>query len=162
MSFGFFFRPCVRGGSASGLGVLLLLAGVCGGTLCRAASVDVSKLPPAAARSVDFAKDIQPILEKSCLKCHCPEEAKGKLLLDTREHALKGGENGPVILPGQSAKSSLIHFSARLVEDSEMPPVGKGAALTKEQVGVLRAWIDQGLKWPDSVTLVNSEARNPK
>src|SRR5712664_1039093 len=77
-------------------------------------AVDISKLPPVVAREVDFAKDIQPILERSCLKCHNPEKAKGKLLLDTREHALKGGEKGPDILPGESGKSSLIHFTARL------------------------------------------------
>src|SRR5437763_131989 len=90
-----------------------------------AAPVDISKLPPAANRSVDFAKDIQPLLEKSCLKCHNPEKAKGKLMLDTREHALKGGDNGLDIIVGDSAKSPLIHFTARLVEDSEMPPTGK-------------------------------------
>src|SRR6266446_6321137 len=106
MRFGSFSRRRGRSYSASGVGALLLLAGISCPTPSRAASVDISKLPPAASRPVDFAKDIQPILENSCLKCHCPEQAKGKLLLDTREHALKGGENGPAILPGQSAKSS--------------------------------------------------------
>src|SRR5262245_61716076 len=128
--------------------------------------VDASKLPLAAAMEVDFAKEIQPILERSCLKCHGPEKAKGKLLLDTHEHALKGGENGQDIIPGQSAKSPLIHFTARLVEDSEMPPVGKGEPLTKEEVGILRAWIDQGAKWPEGLTLRGPEGgdeiRNPK
>src|SRR6266481_3424703 len=126
---------------------------------------DISKLPPAVAREVDFAKEVQPILERSCLKCHEPEKAKGKLLLDTREHALKGGENGPDIFPGDSAKSSLIHFTARLVEDSEMPPIRKGEPLTKEQVGMLRAWIDQGAKWADGVVLKaegNDESRMTK
>src|SRR5215471_15129357 len=132
----------------------------------QSAPVDVSKLPPAVAREVDFAKEIRPVLERSCLKCHGPEKAKGKLLLDTREHALKGGENGPDIILGDSAKSSLVHFTARLVEDSEMPPVGKGEPLAKEEVGVLRAWIDQGAKWPVEITLRetggNEEIRNPK
>src|SRR3989442_12228658 len=124
--------------------------------LCPAAgmgaAVDVSKLPSAVAREIDFAKDIQPILERSCLKCHVPEKAKGKLLLDTREHALKGGEKGPDILPGQSAKSPLIHFTAQLGEDSEMPPTAKGKPLTPAQAGPLRAWIDQGMKWPAELT----------
>src|SRR6266403_2708672 len=117
------------------------------------AAVDFSKLPPPVTREIDFSKDIQPILENSCLKCHEPEKAKGKLLLDTRANALKGGENGPDIIPGDSAKSPLIHFAARLVEDSEMPPVGKGDPLTKEQVGILRAWVDQGAVWPETITL---------
>src|SRR6185436_9047530 len=50
-------------------------------------------------------------------------------------------------------KSPLIHFTARLVEDSEMPPRGKGEPLTAEQVGLLRAWIDQGVQWPEALTL---------
>src|SRR5438105_5009736 len=151
----------IRSDCAQAPAILLLLAAAGNIPLTHAAEVDISKLPPPAARQVDFAKDIQPILEKSCLKCHCPEQAKGKLLLDTREHALKGGENGPAILPGQSAKSSLIHFTARLVDDSEMPPIGKGEPLTRDQVALLRAWIDQGLKWPASVTLLNSEGLPP-
>src|SRR5439155_15042382 len=126
--------------------------------LCPAAgmraAVDVSTLPPAVAREIDFAKDIQPILEGSCLKCHEPQKAKGKLLLDTREHALKGGENGIDIIPGDSANSPLIHLTARLVEDSEMPPAGKGEPLTKEQIAMLRAWIDQGAKWSEGLKLL--------
>jgi hypothetical protein len=124
--------------------------------------VDVSKLPAPATRTVDFGKDIQPIFEKSCLKCHNPEQAKGKLLLDTREHALKGGEDGVVIFSGESAKSPLIHFTARVVEDSEMPPIGKGEPLSKDQVGLLRAWIDQGVKWPDGLTLANPDGKGGK
>ncbi|MBI2928660.1 MAG: hypothetical protein HYY24_23600 [Verrucomicrobia bacterium] len=112
-----------------------------------AAEVDVSKLPPAATKKVDFGKEIKPLLEKSCFKCHGPEKQKGKLRLDSREAALKGSENGEVIIPGNSAKSILIHNIARLDEDSAMPPEGKADPLTKEEVGLLRAWIDQGAKW---------------
>src|SRR5689334_12267171 len=122
-------------------------------SVIHAGPVDISKLPPAIGQSVDFAKDVEPIFEKSCLNCHNAEKAKGKLLLDTREHAIKGGENGPDILPGDSGKSPLIHFTARLVEDSEMPPPGKGEPLSKDQVAVLRAWIDQGANWPAELTL---------
>src|SRR6478609_7496580 len=91
-----------------------------------AAAPDLSKLPPAATAPIDFKKDVQPILESSCLKCHGGEKSKGNFLLDTREHALKGGDNGQDILPGDSAHSPVIHFVAHLVEDSEMPPIGKG------------------------------------
>jgi mono/diheme cytochrome c family protein len=130
--------------------------------LATAGPVDTSKLPPAVNRPIDFAKDVQPILEKSCLKCHSAEKAKGKLLLDTREHAIKGGENGPDIIPGDSAKSSLIHFTARLVEDSEMPPIGKGEPLSSQQIGILRAWIDQGVNWPQEIVLHDTTETNPK
>src|SRR6516225_10081316 len=106
-----------------------------------AADVDVSKLPPAAARSVDFVKDIQPLFEKHCLKCHGPEKQKSGYRVDVRDSALKGGDDhAPNIIPGKSAESPLIHFVAGLDEDMVMPQ--KGDRLTVEQVGVLRAWID--------------------
>ncbi len=109
--------------------------------------VDMSKLPPPAATKIDFARDIKPIFEQSCLRCHGPEKPKGRYRLDNREDALKGGENGADILPGDGAKSPLVHFAAGLVEDMEMPPKGKGEPLTLAQVGLLRAWIDQGAVW---------------
>ncbi|NOS68490.1 MAG: DUF1553 domain-containing protein [Verrucomicrobia bacterium] len=115
--------------------------------MCAAADVDVSKLPPAATRPVDFARDIQPIFTASCLKCHGPEKQKGGFRVDVKEVALKGGENyAPSIHPGKSAESPLIHFVAGLVEDMAMPQ--KGEQLSPEQIGLLRAWIDQGAVWP--------------
>jgi hypothetical protein len=112
-----------------------------------AAEVDVSKLPPPATVPVDFARDIKPIFEANCLRCHGPEKPRSHFRLDNRSSALKGGEQGVDILPGNSAKSPLIHFVAHLVEDSEMPPLEKGAPLTPAQVSLLRAWIDQGVVW---------------
>ncbi|MEN9676174.1 MAG: hypothetical protein RIS76_2070 [Verrucomicrobiota bacterium] len=113
----------------------------------RGADVDVSKLPAAAAaKGVTFDKDIKPIFEKSCFKCHGAEKQKGKYRLDTLEAALKAGENGESILKGDSAKSPLVHSVARLDPDAAMPPDGKGDPLTAAQVGLIRAWIDQGAK----------------
>src|SRR6267143_1020158 len=70
-----------------------------------AAPVDESKLPPSATNRIDFGRDILPIFEASCFKCHGPEKPKSHFRLDNRAAALKGGENGVDILPGQSAKS---------------------------------------------------------
>ncbi len=109
--------------------------------------LDPSKLPPPAGTSVDYTRDIQPLLQASCQKCHGPDRAKNGLRLDSRERALLGGDNGVDILPGNSARSPLVHYVARLVPDLEMPPAGKGIPFTPQQVGLLRAWIDQGLKW---------------
>ena len=114
------------------------------------AAIDVSKLPPPASGPVDFARDIQPILETSCLRCHGAVKPKGGLRLDTRDAALRGGANGPAILPGRSAESRLIQAVARLDAETQMPPAGKGEPLTAEQVGKLRAWIDQGVKWDEA------------
>ena len=115
-----------------------------------AASFDPTKLPPPANVKVDFARDIRPILETTCWRCHGPERPKSHFRLDNRASALKGGENGIDIIPGNSAKSPLVHYIARLVPDMEMPPSGKGQPLTPEQVGLFRAWIDQGLAWGDT------------
>ncbi|MBL9137456.1 MAG: hypothetical protein JNK85_16405 [Verrucomicrobiales bacterium] len=113
------------------------------------ATVDVSKLPPPATRPVAFSADIQPILEKACLRCHGAEKPKAGYRLDNREDAIRGGDQGAAIVPGDSAKSPLIHFVARLVEDMEMPPTGKGEPLTADEIGILRAWIDQGAAWSE-------------
>lgn len=112
-----------------------------------AADVDLSKIPPAAStKGVTFDKDIKPIFEKSCVKCHGAEKQKGKYRLDTLEAALKAGESGDAILKGDSAKSPLVQSIARLDPDAAMPPDGKGDPLTPAQIGLVRAWIDQGAK----------------
>lgn len=126
----------------------LLALGLLPGAMLAAAEVDVSKLPPASGRTLDFAKDIQPIFMANCLTCHGPEKQKGGYRVDVKDVALKGGDNyAPSIRPGKSAESPLIHFVAGLVEDMVMPQ--KGGLLTPEQIGLLRAWIDQGAEWPD-------------
>src|SRR5207247_4082446 len=103
-----------------------------------------SQLPPPANKQVDFEQDIRPIFESRCFRCHGPEKPKSRFRLDNRDPALKGGEHGIDIIPGDSENSPLIHFVAGLVEDMEMPPPGKGEPLTQEQIAWLRAWIDQG------------------
>lgn len=109
--------------------------------------VDPAKLPPAAKTAgVTFAKDIKPIFDKSCIKCHGEEKQKGKLRLDTLEWTLKGADGEDIVNKGKSAESELVHSVARVNEDEAMPPEGKGDPLTKEQVGLIRAWIDQGAK----------------
>ncbi|HVV02357.1 MAG TPA: c-type cytochrome domain-containing protein, partial [Verrucomicrobiae bacterium] len=113
----------------------------------RAQKVDVAKLPPPAKGTVDFEKDIKPIFEASCFRCHGPERPKSHFRLDNRISALQGGDNGVDIFPGNSAKSPLVHYVAGLVEDMQMPPDGKGNRLTISQISLLRAWIDQGAGW---------------
>ncbi|MBI3876682.1 MAG: DUF1549 domain-containing protein, partial [Verrucomicrobia bacterium] len=118
------------------------------GAFLDAAEVDTSKLPPPVSRVVNFAKDIKPIFEANCFSCHGPQKQKSQLRLDRKSDALKGGDShAPDIVPGKSAESPLIHFVAGLVADLQMP--AKGDPLTREQIGLLRAWIDQGANWPD-------------
>ncbi|MBT3614817.1 MAG: hypothetical protein HN707_00230 [Verrucomicrobia bacterium] len=117
----------------------------------KAKMADLSaKLPPAAKAKVSYKKDIKPLIEKSCLNCHGPKKRpKGKFRIDTRELALKGGSEGVAIIPGKSDKSPLTYYITYQVVDYEMPPEGKKdyPKLTKEQIGLVRAWIDQGAKY---------------
>ncbi|HEX7859488.1 MAG TPA: c-type cytochrome domain-containing protein [Verrucomicrobiae bacterium] len=111
------------------------------------------RLPEPATVQVDFARDIKPILDTSCLRCHGPERPKGRFRLDNREAALKGGEHGTDIVPGSSAASPLIYYVAHLVEDMEMPPTGgREKPLTNDEIALLRAWIDQGVPWTTAET----------
>ena len=122
-----------------------------------ASTIDIAKLPPPAARTVDFATDIRPLFNQHCLACHGPEKHKNAYRVDIKSIALKGGDtHGVAIIPGQSAQSPLIHYVAGLVEDMLMPP--KGERLTAAQIGLLRAWIDQGATWPEAPGTV---ATNP-
>lgn len=105
---------------------------------------DAGKLPPPATVQVDYDRDIRPIFEASCFRCHGPEKPKSKFRLDEREAALKGGSHGVAIVPGDSGNSALIHVIAGLDADKQMPPEGKGEPLTPAQVALIRAWIDQG------------------
>src|SRR5712692_3932857 len=103
-----------------------------------------TRLPPAAERKIDFESDVQPLLSQKCYACHGQEVQQSGLRLDKRQNALRGGDYGPVINPGNSATSKLI---LRLVNGDgglQMPPTG---ALSDEEIGMLRAWIDQGAEF---------------
>jgi mono/diheme cytochrome c family protein len=122
---------------------LAVLAFFAGGASLPAA--EAAKLPAAANRQVDFHKDILAILANSCAKCHAGGKHKGQFSIDTRESLLKGGESGPAVVVGRSAESRLVALVAGLEADAAMP--AQGPRLTAEQIGLLRAWIDQGLAW---------------
>jgi mono/diheme cytochrome c family protein len=117
----------------------------------KSARIDVSKLPPAASKQgVTYATDIKPLFDTSCTKCHGEQKPKGHLRLDNLEGVLKGGGDGKVVLPGNSAGSLLVHNIAHAGDpDDYMPPPKNKAGigpLTSEQIGLIRAWIDQGAK----------------
>jgi mono/diheme cytochrome c family protein len=106
---------------------------------------------------VEFARDIQPLFERSCVACHSGERAKGGFQIVNRAALLQGGKRGePAVVPGQPDASPLIHFVQDKIEDMEMPPIGrrdKFPALSRDETAQLRAWIDQGADWPEGVTL---------
>src|SRR6266404_648918 len=162
--------------------------------------LDLSKLPaPATTKGVTYAKDIRPLFETSCFRCHAEDRHKGGLQLNSLESVLRGGEDGKVLVPGDSKNSLLVIAASQIDPETAMPPKrgpggrgrggpGGGAPgggdrppngdspgprpdgngppegpgrfgggpgggfgpppkpLTPDQVGLLRAWIDQGAK----------------
>jgi hypothetical protein len=116
---------------------------------------DLSKLPPPAERKISFNKEIAPLLAEQCLDCHGDRKQQAGLRLDQKETVFKGGDSGPALIPGHSAESLLVQAVAGLKEDLARMPK-KRDPLSDEQIGVLRAWIDQGAEWPDDVKVVRS------
>src|SRR5437763_2202120 len=110
-------------------------------TFAKITPDQAKNLPPPATHKIDFASEIKPIFEASCIKCHGRGRTKGDLSIESRDTLLKGGESGPAFVPGKSAESHLIELVAGLDPDSVMPQ--KGKRLTTEEIGVLRAWLAQ-------------------
>jgi hypothetical protein len=112
----------------------------------------VGTLPPAATKTgVTYDGDLKAILDQSCAKCHSGDKPKAKLHLDTLAGILKGSRNGKVVIVGDSAKSLIVQAAAHVAEDHDiwMPPAKDAAKfppLNAGQIGLLRAWIDQGAK----------------
>ncbi len=100
----------------------------------------------------DFVKDIAPILEASCVKCHNDTKGKGKLSLESKAGAMKGGKDtaGKVIVAGKPDESAMLK-SIMLPETDEetMPPKGKGPRPDAAQIELLKKWIAAGAAWPD-------------
>jgi hypothetical protein len=115
-------------------------------------------LPAPADRRIDFTSDVKPILVEKCVRCHARGRERGGFSIETRDRLLKGGDNGPAVVPGNSAASELVRLVAGLDPDAVMPQ--KGSRLTAAQVGILRAWIDQGVTWDPAVSFAKAPPRH--
>ena len=101
-----FPRPIPR----SGLAGLAGLLGTFAALAAEPAPEAIRQLPPAANRKVDFIRDVQPILDASCVKCHGRGKSKGGWRLDTRADVLGTADSGPAVVLGSSERSHLIHL----------------------------------------------------
>src|SRR5580698_7679642 len=116
------------------------------------ASAEDGQLPPPSTKTgVTYDTDMKPIFDASCVKCHSGDKPKARLHMDTLEGVLKGTKEGKIVTPGDSANSPIIKAVAHTAPDQDdwMPPMNNKAGikpLTPEQVGLIRAWIDQGAK----------------
>ena len=150
----------------AGILVLLVMVGHSGGTLTHGSQFFLKNAPPflqswlgetPVVPSPDeksrFTRDIWPILEARCLKCHGPEKQKGDLRVDNRESLLAGGDSEkPALVPGDPASSLLIQ-RILLAEnhDDVMPTKGKGR-VTKEEAMKLIEWIQGGAQFTKAPT----------
>jgi len=128
-----------------------------GGAKADAAKMEAGSAAEPSKEGVEFfEKHIRPVLADKCYKCHSAksEKVKGKLLLDTREGLLKGGENGAIVVPGNPEKSRLIVSLHYTDEDLQMPPKEQ---LPKETVQLFEQWVKMGAPDPrDGVAVAKS------
>jgi hypothetical protein len=132
-----------------GLGLALLLAEnseIRGEEPLPQKSGEVKVLPPAAQHKIDFAREIAPLLEKRCFACHGEDQQEGRLRLDAKAIVEYGGLSGPLFVPGKSEQSLLVQRLVGWGDAVRMPP--DEDPLSDEEVGLVRAWIDQGASWP--------------
>ncbi len=123
-----------------------------------APEIQESLLPPPAPAEVDFSEQVLPILEGNCIHCHGSALAMGGFRLHTRDDLLRGGDNGPAVVPGSSSDSRLVHLVAG---GGKLRMPLEGDPLSDEQVGILRAWIDQGVPWLEDMAVSTSDASDP-
>nr|WP_245693202.1 DUF1549 domain-containing protein [Algoriphagus alkaliphilus] len=94
--------------------------------------------------------NVRSILAHNCYKCHSGSKIEGKLRLDEKEFVFAGGENGPVIIPGNPGRSELIRRISLSKNHKEVMPE-KGKLLSKEEIQLLTFWVEKGAPWPDGV-----------
>lgn len=125
-----------------------------GATACSAVAQEQEVVPSDPRAASDFFETrIRPILIERCVSCHGSEKQWAELRLDHAAGAKRGGESGPVLVPGKPSESELYR---RLIEpdrESRMPPEEAGAALTEQQIAWIKDWIEQGAAWPESLAM---------
>src|SRR6266849_8861014 len=95
---------------------------------------------------VDFARDVLPLFRQNCVGCHGPSQQQAGLRLDRKSSVMKSFSRR--VVPGSSENSFLYHRLIGAEYGMQMPPTGP---LRPEQIAIVKAWIDQGAEWPDSI-----------
>ncbi len=107
------------------------------------------------ASAVDFEKDVKPVLERRCAKCHAYGERQGGLSMETRESLLKGGEEGKVVEAGKTKGSLFLDLLVEKDSADRMPQ--KADKMPDEEIALLQAWVKAGLPWEEGFAF-----RHPK
>lgn len=102
-----------------------------------------------AGEAIDFRKEIEPILQKHCVRCHGPEKKKSGLVLTSRKDALAPADSGlAAIVPGDAKRSELLRRVLTTDKNERMPPTGD--RLSKAEIDRLQKWVEQGAVWPEA------------
>jgi hypothetical protein len=112
----------------------------------RHGAAPVPPAPQAPAAAVDFARDVQPLLERHCYECHSTKKVKGRLRLHSPAFIAKGGESGPVVVAGDPEHSLLMRRVLGLDGEDRMPL--DADPLSDGELATLRAWIAAGAALP--------------
>lgn len=107
-----------------------------------------------SAQTIDYARDVAPIFDAHCRRCHGEKKQEGGLRVDIRRRMFAGGDTGPAVVAKDAAKSHLIARITETDDDKRMPP--SGPPLDAAKVRTLKLWIDQGAAWPDALAGVES------
>lgn len=118
--------------------VCLLVTAILAGEMCSAAA--------SAAREIEFERDIKPIFQNKCWGCHGPVQQNASLRLDERDRAMISGRGEPAIVPGYPRQSLLYRRVSGTEFGPQMPLTGP---LSAQEITTIKAWIEQGAKWPD-------------
>jgi hypothetical protein len=115
----------------------------------------LSRSPLSAQGPELFTGSVVPVLQGRCVQCHNGQKSRGGLNLTSRRFLLRGGDNGPAIIPGNSAASLLV----QMVTGAEPRMPKQGTHLASKEIADIRNWIDRGAIWPDQVTLAEPKNR---
>jgi len=102
----------------------------------------------AAEPPVDFVKQIKPLIAERCVECHHSESMLGDLNLQSRKLAFGKRSGGPVIAPGQPERS-LLYVALTLPPKEKKAMPATGHRIPKDEVELIRRWIEEGAKWPE-------------
>jgi mono/diheme cytochrome c family protein len=110
---------------------------------------DEASAATATSHDVQFARDVRPILSDRCFHCHGPdaESRQADLRLDTKEGILRSADGVTIVAPGKPSESELMRRIAADDPDERMPPPESHLKLSKEEIALVRAWIEQGAEW---------------
>ena len=117
---------------------LLILLGLTGAAVAPARRGAAATPPP--ARPVSFARDVAPIFDRWCVSCHGSSEAQAALRLDSLDGVMRGGDAGPVVIPGNPDDSLL----AAKIERRHRPTMPPRRRLPAAAIALIRVWIASG------------------